>query len=384
MQESLSQLAARVRGFIRRSAPERAAAAVSSAETPTQEFAALAVELFQAQVRANAGYRAWCLRRGIRPEAVLDWRDIPAVPAAAFKELELTSIPSEERTAAFHSSGTTGQERSRHFHHAESLALYEASLRPWFERHLLGDWDELADKSRFDVGGRLPFLALTPPPEAATQSSLVHMLAVVRHDFGAADSLFAGRAAPDGSWEVDLERTLFALRKSMCANRSLVLLGTAFNFVHLLDHLAANNIRYRLAEGSRVMETGGYKGRSRELTRTELHALLTRHLGVPARRIVTEYGMSELGSQAYALRATDEAAGHFRFPPWARARVISPETDREVAEGETGLVRVLDLANVWSVLAVQTQDLAVRRGEGFELLGRARQAEPRGCSLMTA
>ena len=74
---------------------------------------------------------------------------------------------------------------------------------------------------------------------------------------------------------------------------------------------------------------------------------------------------------------------HFRFPPWARAQIISPETGREVAEGEIGLIRVIDLANVFSVAAVQTEDLAVRHGNGFELIGRAQLAEPRGCSLMT-
>ena len=74
----------------------------------------------------------------------------------------------------------------------------------------------------------------------------------------------------------------------------------------------------------------------------------------------------------------------FQFPPWARAQINSPETGREVAEGEAGLIRIFDLANVFSVAAIQTEDLAVRRGDGFELIGRAELAEPRGCSLMTA
>ena len=75
---------------------------------------------------------------------------------------------------------------------------------------------------------------------------------------------------------------------------------------------------------------------------------------------------------------------HFHFPPWARVQIISPETGKEVAEGETGLIRIFDLANVFSVAAIQTEDLGVRRGDGFELIGRAQLAEPRGCSLMTA
>ena len=118
-----------------------------------------------------------------------------------------------------------------------------------------------------------------------------------------------------------------------------------------------------------------------------MHAAIARCLGVLPNAILREYGMSELGSQAYAPDSAapppaDGAGEVFRFPPWARALVISPETGREVADGGTGLVRVFDLANVWSALAVQTEDLAIRRGGGFELLGRAPRSEPRGCSLM--
>jgi len=92
--------------------------------------------------------------------------------------------------------------------------------------------------------------------------------------------------------------------------------------------------------------------------------------------------MSELSSQAYATVGTTAELRAFHFPPWARAQVISAETGALVDEGETGLLRVLDLANIFSVAAIQTEDLALRRGNGFELLGRAALAEPRGCSLL--
>ncbi len=137
--------------------------------------------------------------------------------------------------------------------------------------------------------------------------------------------------------------------------------------------------RFALPKGSRVMETGGYKGRTRALPKTELRRMFSKFLGLSPSQVLSEYGMSELSSQAY-----DNAAGVFHFPPWARACVISSETGAASAEGETGLLRVFDLANIRSVMAVQTEDLAVRRGDGFELLGRAASAEPRGCSLMPA
>jgi hypothetical protein len=166
-------------------------------------------------------------------------------------------------------------------------------------------------------------------------------------------------------------------------------LGTAFLFVHLLDHLTNRGKSFVLPAGSRAQETGGYKGRSRTIPKAELHTEISRCLGIPHRHIICEYGMSELSSQAYSSASLSSTAGSpgrqpFAFPPWARARVISPETGREVAEGETGLLRIFDLANVFSVLAIQTEDLAVRRREGFELLGRAATAELRGCSLMAA
>ena len=373
---------------------------VTSTATRFQE---LAMALFRLQFQHNAAYRCLCEARGISPEAISTWQEIPAVPTSAFKELELTSLEPHERTTMFLSSGTTAQRRSRHFHNADSLAIYEMSLLPWFERHMLGDINELIEEQLLGPLDKLPFLALTPPLTAAPNSSLVHMFETVRPEFGSRDSLFTGRVDASENWIVDMDATLFAIRKSMCANRPLVLLGTAFNFVHLLDHFAANNMRYRLARGSRVLETGGYKGRSREVSKSELHALITKHLGVQSEYIVTEYGMSELSSQAYdrtpqtpnsksplnSAPGTRQAAiqnpesAIFHFPPWARAQIISPETNREIADGETGLIRIFDLANVRSVMAIQTEDLAVRRGNGFELIGRATQAEPRGCSLMS-
>ena len=172
-----------------------------------------------------------------------------------------------------------------------------------------------------------------------------------------------------------------ALEQAQSAGQPVALLGTAFSFVHLLDHCKAGQARHRLASGSRALETGGYKGRGRVAPKEELRQMMTRWLGIPASHIVGEYGMSELSSQAYD-RVLPEMPGGFRFPPWARARIISPETGGEAAEGETGMVRIVDLANVRSVLAVQTEDLAVRRGEGFELAGRAAGTSARGCSLL--
>ena len=334
----------------------------------SQRFEQLALELFQLQSNHNPAYCRICDARGIKP---VNWREIPAVPTSAFKELELTSLAPEHRTTIFHSSGTTQQRPSRHLHSAESLRVYEEAALGGVPSFL-----------RPEGGTQEQLLILTPPRRQAPHSSLVHMFHVFRRAFGTAHSEFLSSVSEAGAWFLDFDAAETALREASAEDRTVVLLGPAFSFVHLLDHFQSRRLRFQLPSSSRALETGGYKGRSRSMPKEELHALIEERLGIPQSRIVCEYGMSELSSQAYDSPWSGNR--NFRFAPWARAVVISPETGHEVAEGETGLLRVFDLANVFSVMAIQTEDLAVRHAEGFELLGRAQLAEPRGCSLMPA
>jgi hypothetical protein len=392
----LSGFAARLRESIRVS--EWGAQALLSLDPGAGEadFEALARQLFALQFEHNAPYRRWCEARGARPDKVAHWTGIPAAPTSAFKELDLSCLPAAERTAVFHSSGTTGRRPSRHFHNAGSLAVYEASLLRWFEEHF-----------------QLPIAncqlaILTPPPAQAPHSSLAHMFETIRRAAGRDGSAFVGKVTKDGAWTLDAETALERLSAASGTSQPLLLVGTAFSFVHLLDYLAERYLRFELPPGSCALETGGYKGRSRSLPKAALHALISRRLGLPPGQIVCEYGMSELSSQAYdsaiapsritdhaprtthhathtthhAPRTTQHAPRIFHFPPWARVQIVSPETGGEVGEGETGLIRVFDLANVYSVMAIQTEDLGIRRGQGFALAGRAVLAEPRGCSLL--
>jgi hypothetical protein len=203
-------------------------------------------------------------------------------------------------------------------------------------------------------------------------------------------SEFFGTIGSDGFWQVDFPALQTRLEEMVADGEPLMLVGTAFSFVHLLDFLAVRKMAFSLPPGSCVLETGGYKGRSRSLPKAELHSLISAGLSVRPTDIICEYGMAELSSQAYDSWPTargprigpENCSRRFSFPAWARAQVISPESGREVSEGELGLIRAFDLGNAYSVLAVQTEDLAIRRGAGFELLGRASQAESRGCSLM--
>ncbi len=356
---------------------ERLGRLIQSGFNPEQ-FAPLALELFSRQYEKNEPYRKFCKRQGITPAGLSDWTLVPAMPTTAFKYMELSCLSAPERKAVFYSSGTTGQTAGRHFHGADSLPVYEASLWHWF----IANWGRLEG-----------LLVLTPGRNVAPHSSLVHMFDTIRQRGSFPETVFTGVISPDGAWQLDFPAVLENLRQAVRAGTPVNLFGTAFSFVHLLDHLANLSLYFELPAGSRVLETGGYKNRSRELPKAELHDLIRRQLGINPGNIICEYGMSELSSQAYSTGSQfglDRRLGHtdagsaFQFPPWARVRIISPETGEEVQDGEVGLIRIFDLANVFSVAAIQTEDVGVRRGNGFELLGRAQLAEPRGCSLMNA
>jgi hypothetical protein len=327
-------------------------------------FEALALELFAHQFARCAPYARFCQARGLAPRRVRRWQEIPAVPSGAFKELRLTSF----RGPALHVFRTSGTSTARRGElHLDTLEVYEASSLASFERFVL---PELAP------GERTTLRVLAPAPEEAPDSSLSHMFGCVRRargDFHSAFDLSGGR--------LRLEDLFAALRAAEAEARAVTLAGTAFAFVHLLEALAEGKLRLRLPAGSRAMETGGFKGRSREVAREELHGWIAGRLGIPPARTVNQYGMTELGSQFYdsTLRRPGEPVRKLG-PPWARVRIVDPE-GADVPPGGVGRIAVYDLANTGSVLAVQTADLGRARADGFEVLGREPGAEARGCSV---
>lgn len=332
-----------------------------------ERFDALALELFDHQFRHCLPFRRFCELRGRTPKDVTCWREIPAVPTGAFKELALRSFPESRTLLTFRTSGTATASRGEL--HLDTLDLYEASLRASFAYFMLPDLDAL--------GGRIALRILAPDPSRAADSSLTHMFACLIRSHGANPSAF--------DWDEDglrVDELLAAIEVVSAANRPVALCGTSFAFVHLLEELERRGRSLCLADASRIMETGGFKGRSRELLREELYSGLEKRLGVPSCRIVNQYGMTELASQFYdsVLREPNEPRRKLG-PPWAAVRVLDPRTDLEVEDGETGILTITDLANTGSVLALQTADLGRRVGGGFEILGREPDAEARGCSI---
>jgi hypothetical protein len=204
--------------------------------------------------------------------------------------------------------------------------------------------------------------------------------------FGSGDSTWLM-----GAEGLDGPRLEAALRAAESGERPVLLLGTAFAFMHWLETGSAA-LRFRLPTGSRVMETGGFKGRSRAVPRDELYGTLADRLGIGPEWIVNEYGMTELLSQYYEVGLGEPPSAGTPLaqalearrlvpPPWLRFRVLDPVTLAPVPEGHPGVIAHFDLANVGSVAAVLTEDLGVADRGGLRLLGRSPAAEPRGCSL---
>ena len=328
----MDALARQITDFIQSPPPEGSDAA----------FQTLALALFARQYERIEPYRRLCDAQGHSPETVMRWQDIPAVPAAAFKRFDLSAVPTQEAAAVFHSSGTTGAQTSRHYFDRAGLTLYETSLRAGFHAALLAR--------------PAPIWAMMPTPAAAPHSSLSHMLGAL-----GAEQFF---------WDDNA-----ALASALAgADSPMTLFGTAFAFVSLFDE---TNLNSSLPPGSIVVETGGFKGRTREVPREELYGLFDTRLGVGLDHCYSEYGMCEMASQFYGHGLDPEKRG----PHWVRSRTIDPETGEDTEGGAAGLLRHYDLANFNSVLALQTQDVGTLTPKGFVLAGRAPDAEVRGCSL---
>lgn len=344
--------------------------AFESASEPTDlaaTFDALATDLARYQAAHAPGFARLCRARGVDPARLVRADEIPPVPTDVFKLARVATFDPSETRATFRTSGTTIGARGTH--EMRDPSTYDAAALAFGRRWLARD-----------IASPVPVVVLAPRPEVLPDSSLGHMCASFVRAFGEP-------ASPEQTWLVDGdvidvgafdERVAVALAKQ----QPLLVLATSFALVHFLDALGDDT--FALPAGSRVMQTGGFKGKSREVSAAELRAELARVFSIPERSIVAEYGMTELSSQFYERTLFDPAAphGHFAEPPWARVVPVDPETLAPVGGGEVGIAKIIDLMNVDSAVAVLTQDRVRRLPEGgFELLGRAPGAPSRGCSI---
>jgi phenylacetate-coenzyme A ligase PaaK-like adenylate-forming protein len=314
--------------------------------TTVQEFAEKTLQVFAHQYYNNQVYRSFCDLLGRNPENVEILEKIPFLPIEFFKSHKIISSE-EEAEITFTSSGTTGQQTSKHY--VTDLSFYEESFRRCFEI-FYGSVEEYA------------VLALLPSYLERTGSSLIYMVE---------DLIKKSKNRDSGFYLHDLDALADKLKLLEQKQQKILLIGVSFALLDLAEKHSFN------LQHTIVMETGGMKGRRKEMIRTELHELLKRGLGVE--NIHSEYGMTELLSQAYALKN-----GIFECPPWMKILIRDPEDALTLLPyGKSGGINVIDLANINSCSFIATQDLGKNLEDGnTEILGRFDNSDIRGCNLM--
>ncbi|MCX6268806.1 MAG: acyl transferase [Bacteroidetes bacterium] len=314
--------------------------------TSEHEFTVHALDLFRYQYSHNEVYRAFVDARKIVVENIIREEDIPFLPIEFFKTKDVVcgNVPPQ---AVFRSSGTTGMVRSRHL--VTDLNLYRRSFIKGFEL-MYGDPQDVQ------------FLALTPTPEQAPDSSLVYMI----------QKLMDLSSSPENGFFLASHSGLSArLRQRRARNKKVVLIGLTYALVDFANNYPGDYSPLI------VIETGGMKGHRTEITREELHSLLCPAFGVE--QIHSEYGMTELLSQAWS-----QGEGRFNTPPWMKVMIRDTNDPLSyVGPGETGGINIIDLANRDSCSFIATQDLGRMHFDGqFEVLGRFEASDARGCSLL--
>lgn len=306
------------------------------------QFEGAALQLFEYQWQNNPIYRTYCTTLGKDPSNVHSVESIPFLPIAFFKTQEIkTGAWITEKI--FKSSGTTGAQRS--CHHVGSETFYHQIAEKAFEMQ----YGQLAE---FEV------LALLPSYLEQGDSSLISMV-----------DYFISRSSPSSAFLLDDEKALFDKLTTQSAHRKLII-GVTYALLDL-----ASNLPIDLSEAV-IMETGGMKGRRKEMIRSEVHAELKQAFSVS--EVHSEYGMTELTSQAYGVD------GRFQMPPWCKVSIRDiNDPFTLLKEDQTGGINVIDLANTHSCAFIETKDLGkVQLNGEFEVLGRFDNSDLRGCNLL--
>jgi hypothetical protein len=321
-------------------------------------------ELLAWQAEHVEPYRRYLAAEARRPHAFA----LPALPTDVFRFARVASHAPTADVRTFRSSGTTARTRSEHVF--RDLSLYDRAACA------------AARYALFPEPGRMRLCILAPDEAEAPDSSLSYMLARFVAWFGKRESSYAWL---DGRLREDVLSC--SLRAAVQCHEPIALLGTSFAFVHAEAALDQLGQRFELPRGSRIMQTGGFKGRSRSIEPGAMLELLSQRYGVDEQFIVQEYGMTELSSQLYEtpLRAASldlpQSKRRLWLPAWVRAEPVDPSSLEPVSGAAPGVLRIDDLANLGSVCAIQTSDLARRCEDGIIVLGRAMDAVERGCSI---
>lgn len=310
------------------------------------EFNKKALEVFKHQFKNNKVYRSFCDLLYIHPSDITKIEDIPFLPIQFFKQRKVVSSL-DKVDELFTSSGTTGSITSKHY--VTDINLYKQSYLNGFH-HFYGDIEDYT------------VLALLPNYLERKGSSLVYMVD---------DLIRKSKQEESGFYLNNLEDLAKKLTQLNHQHKKVLLIGVSFALLDLIE-----KHQFRLTN-TIIMETGGMKGRRKELIRNELHKLLS--IGFGVEKIHSEYGMTELLSQAYSI-----GNGIFETPPWMK--ILTRDTEDALtiqSTGNTGGINVIDLANYNSCSFIATQDLGkTHHNNTFEIIGRFDNSDIRGCNLM--
>lgn len=313
--------------------------------TSESEFKAAALETFNFQYKEVAVYRRFCDLLGIKSENVTTVESIPFLPIQFFKS-ETVRAQNTTSEKIFQSSGTTGSSTSKH--HVVNLNVYETSFLNGFQKF----YSNIQDYA---------ILALLPSYLEQGNSSLVYM---------ANRLILESKNEHSGFYLNNLSALIEKIQLLESRGQKTLLLGVSYALLDLID-LQTSQLKHTI-----IMETGGMKGRRKEMIKPELHNILKKGFGVTT--IHSEYGMTELLSQAYST-----GNGMYKTPPWMRVFTRDTEDALSYVTETTGGINIIDLANVYSCAFIATQDLGkVHKNGTFEVMGRFDNSDIRGCNLM--
>ena len=331
-------------------------------DTQDEQFSALALKLFAYQFASNAAVRDFAKIRSKTPRTVTTWTDIPAIPITALKKRLLSCVAPNSSGRSFMTSGTTQSGlRGQSYH--PTLEVYDASMRHNFSNRVMqGD-------TRLQMG------IVFPSPEALPHSSLAHYLDLAMTHFGTPAS--RGFITSDG---LEFEALYATLRQAEQVGEPYALLGASFSLVHVMDDMHRRGFKFTLPQGSRILDTGGFKGQSRDLPLDAFYDELSTAFGISRSQCINMYGMTELSTQFYdcgnAVSPSEKSGPH-----WIRTRVVNPLTWQAVKKGDVGVLAHTDLAHFNVAVSILTEDAGIETDAGFLLLGRAAGSDAQGCSL---
>jgi phenylacetate-coenzyme A ligase PaaK-like adenylate-forming protein len=321
--------------------------------TTGTEFTTLALDIFRFQAENNPVYKRYLQSLKVDEDSVKELSQIPFLPVEFFKSQQILSTQWIEEAKSinsviFTSSGTTGNSQSKHY--VSDVSLYQKSYTKAFE-YFYGNITDYC------------FLALLPSYLEREGSSLIYMASDLIKKSGNTNSCF---------YLNNYDELIHLLKELKEKNQKTILMGVTYALLDLAEH-SGKQVGF---DNLIIMETGGMKGKRKEMVREELHNTLTRNLGVTT--IHSEYGMTELLSQAYS-----KGNGLFECPPWMKIMIRDTNDPFTfLQENKTGGINVIDLTNINSCSFIATQDLGRNSGNFFEVLGRFDNSDIRGCNLL--